>query len=231
MNFSDLGVWELLQKQMTFKQFGEISGVNILDFGSGNGAVASYYAEKNTVTAIEPDIDAIKNRIQDFKYTQIFGNITALTSFQDKTFDMIICHNVFEYAAEREAVMKEFSRLLKIGGTLSVLKHNRTGRVMQMTVLLNNFESANSLLDGNNSTAQKYGTINYYDDEDLLKWSDSFYIDKIFGQRTFWDLQQNQEIHKDKEWQRKMLEIENRVSTIDEFKNIAFFHHIILKKK
>ena len=127
--------------------------------------------------------------------------------------------------------MKEFSRLLKIGGTLSVLKHNRTGRVMQMTVLLNNFESANSLLDGNNSTAQKYGTINYYDDEDLLKWSDSFYIDKIFGQRTFWDLQQNQEIHKDKEWQRKMLEIENRVSTIDEFKNIAFFHHIILKKK
>ncbi len=231
MNFSDLGVWELLQKQMTFKQLGEISGVNILDFGSGNGAVASYYAEKNTVTAIEPDIDAIKNRIQDFKYTQIFGNITALTSFQDKTFDMIICHNVFEYAAEREAVMKEFSRLLKIGGTLSVLKHNRTGRVMQMTVLLNNFESANSLLDGNNSTAQKYGTINYYDDEDLLKWSDSFYIDKIFGQRTFWDLQQNQEIHKDKEWQRKMLEIENRVSTIDEFKNIAFFHHIILKKK
>lgn len=231
MNFSDLGVWELLQKQMTFKQLGEISGVNILDFGSGNGAVASYYAEKNTVTAIEPDIDAIKNRIQDFKYTQIFGNITALTSFQDKTFDMIICHNVFEYAAEREAVMKKFSRLLKIGGTLSVLKHNRTGRVMQMTVLLNNFESANSLLDGNNSTAQKYGTINYYDDEDLLKWSDSFYIDKIFGQRTFWDLQQNQEIHKDKEWQRKMLEIENRVSTIDEFKNIAFFHHIILKKK
>lgn len=231
MNFSDLGVWELLQKQITFKQLGEISGVNILDFGSGNGAVASYYAEKNTVTAIEPDIDAIKNRIQDFKYTQIFGNITALTSFQDKTFDMIICHNVFEYAAEREAVMKEFSRLLKIGGTLSVLKHNRTGRVMQMTVLLNNFESANSLLDGNNSTAQKYGTINYYDDEDLLKWSDSFYIDKIFGQRTFWDLQQNQEIHKDKEWQRKMLEIENRVSTIDEFKNIAFFHHIILKKK
>lgn len=231
MNFSDLGVWELLQKQMTFKQLGEISGVNILDFGSGNGAVASYYAEKNTVTAIEPDIDAIKNRIQDFKYTQIFGNITALTSFQDKTFDMIICHNVFEYAAEREAVMKEFSRLLKIGGTLSVLKHNRTGRVMQMTVLLNNFESANSLLDGNNSTAQKYGTINYYDDEDLLKWSDSFYIDKIFGQRTFWDLQQNQEIHKDKKWQRKMLEIENRVSTIDEFKNIAFFHHIILKKK
>lgn len=231
MNFSDLGVWELLQKQMTFKQLGEISGVNILDFGSGNGAVASYYAEKNTVTAIEPDIDAIKNRIQDFKYTQIFGNITALTSFQDKTFDMIICHNVFEYAAEREAVMKEFSRLLKIGGTLSVLKHNRTGRVMQMTVLLNNFESANSLLDGNNSTAQKYGTINYYDDEDLLKWSDSFYIDKIFGQRTFWDLQQNQEIHKDKECQRKMLEIENRVSTIDEFKNIAFFHHIILKKK
>lgn len=49
--------------------------------------------------------------------------------------------------------------------------------------------------------------------------------------RTFWDMQQNQEIHKDIEWQENMLEMELRVSDLDEYKNIAFFHHLILKKK
>ena len=33
----------------------------------------------------------------------------------------------------------------------SSLKHNRNGRVMQMSVLLDDFEKANLLLDGENS--------------------------------------------------------------------------------
>ena len=49
-------------------------------------------------------------------------------------------------------------------------------------------------------------------------------IAKIFGVKTFWDMQQNQEIHKDNIWQEKMIGIEMRVSEIEEYKNIAFFH-------
>lgn len=55
-------------------------------------------------------------------------------------------------------------------------------------------------------------------------------ITKMFGMRTFWDLQQNQEIHKDAEWQDKMVEIEIRVSEMDEYKDVAFFHHLIMEK-
>lgn len=40
--------------------------------------------------------------------------------------------------------------------------------------------------------------------------------------RTFWDMQQNQEIHKDVDWQDKMVEIEMRVSDMDGYKDIAF---------
>jgi SAM-dependent methyltransferase len=61
---------------------------------------------------------------------------------------VILCHNVFEYANEREEIINEFSRILKKKGYLSILKHNRAGRVMQMVVLLNNFEHANELLEG-----------------------------------------------------------------------------------
>jgi len=34
--------------------------------------------------------------------------------------------------------MKEFVRILKKTGYISISKHNRAGRVMQMVVLLNN---------------------------------------------------------------------------------------------
>ena len=66
---------------------------------------------------------------------------------------------------------------------------------MQMTVLLNNFEHANELLEGKNGHAEKLGAINYYEDKELIEWADKFELEKILGIRTFWDLQQNQEIH------------------------------------
>lgn len=102
---------------------------------------------------------------------------------------------------------------------------------MQMVVLLNNFEEATNLLNGSNSQAQQFGTINYYDDSDILNWCSGLVLQQTFGSRTFWDLQQNQEIQKDKEWQKKMFDIEMRVSQNPDFQRIAFFHHLMFEKR
>lgn len=224
-----LGPWEVLQKKLTWTQLGEFCGKRILEFGCGNGIMGAYYADINEVTAIEPDKEVLDNNKYD-NVKQICGDINELRKFEDGYFDIILCHNVLEYAIEREDIMKEFQRLLKSDGMISILKHNRVGRVMQMTVLLNNFQHANDLLDGKDSMASKYGSIRYYNDEDLVKWAPELKIKKILGMRTFFDLQQNQEIHKDEDWQIKMMEMEQRVSDIDEFRNVAFFHHVILMK-
>jgi len=222
--------WELLQKKMIWQQLSFIHNKKILDFGSGQGITANHFAADNEVVAIEPSDDMINSRVQDNHYLQIKGSLNALERIEDNAFDIILCHNVLEYAEERLYIVKEFARILKDGGILSVVKHNRNGRVMQMVVLLNNFEHANDLLDGECGHAQSFGTINYYDDENIVKWSDAFSINEIYGIRTFWDLQQNQDIQKDTEWQEKMLLIETKVCDIDEFKAIASFHHIILRK-
>ena len=116
-------------------------------------------------------------------------------------------------------------------GKISIVKHNRAGRVMQMVVLLNDFEHAHSLLDGNDGMTSKYGAIHYYEDADIEKWCPELVITKTLGMRTFWDMQQNQEIHKDTDWQDKMVEIEMRVSDMDGYKEIAFFHHLIIEKR
>lgn len=132
---TDLQPWECLMKRIVWKRLGEIRDKKILDFGSGIGVTANYLAEPNDVTAIEPDGDSIKERWIDNQYTQIVGSTDELHKFDNETFDMIICHNVLEYAEDREDIVKEFARILKPNGKISIVKHNRAGRVMQMVVL------------------------------------------------------------------------------------------------
>ena len=229
MKVDELDVWEKLQKKLTWEQLGEFSGKRILEFGCGSGFMGAHYAEQNTVIGMDPDEQTLLQNTYD-GVEQICGDITCLSEYADRSFDIILCHNVLEYASERAQIMKEFQRLLKDGGLLSVLKHNRSGRVMQMAVLLNNFEHANALLDGRNGAAERYGQISYYEDEDLVKWAPGLQIEKVFGIRTFWDLQQDQKIQKEEEWQREMMKLEQRVSDVEEYRNIAFFHHILLRK-
>lgn len=231
MDAKYIAPWELLQKKMTWEQLKHIHNKRVLDFGSGNGMTANHFAIDNEVIAIEPDENMLQDRFRENNYTQIKGDIKELRNFENESFDVILCHNVFEYANEREEIIKEFSRILKKKGYLSILKHNKAGRVMQMVVLLNNFEHANELLEGKNGHAQKFGMINYYKNKELLEWSDKFELERILGMRTFWDLQQNQEIQKDEAWQDQMLEMELKVSELEEYKAIAFFHHVILRKK
>lgn len=231
MDFKSIAPWELLQKKMTWEQLKFIHNKRVLDFGSGKGITANHFATDNEVIAIEPDENMIRDRFNENNYVQIKGDKKELSKFENESFDVILCHNVLEYVTEREEILKEFSRILKKHGYLSILKHNKPGRVMQMVVLLNKFEHANELLAGKNGHAEQFGTINYYEDTNIMEWSDEFELEKILGVRTFWDLQQSQEIQNDKKWQEQMLEIESKVSEIEEYKAISFFHHVILRKK
>lgn len=229
-HISELPAWERLLKKIVWAQLGNIKGKNILDFGSGEGITANHFAADNTVLAIEPSEEMLCNRWSDNEYKQVVGGISRLSEFEDNSFDVIFCHNVLEYIDDKEKIVNELYRLLKVGGTLSIVKHNRAGRVMQMAILLDDIAEANNLLDGGDSVASKFGVIKYYEDEMIVKWNTGFKLLDTFGIRTFWDLQQNQEKHGLEEWQEQMIQLEMRVSQIDEYRNIAFFHHLLFTK-
>ena len=228
---TELPAWERLFKKIVWAQLGDIREKTILDFGSGEGVTANHFAENNNVVAIEPSEEMLSNRWKDFEYRQIQGDVTKLAEFDDNTFDVIICHNVLEYIEDKKSIVSELHRVLKPNGILSIVKHNRAGRVMQMAVLLDELEKANELLDGNNSTASKFGTIRYYEDEMISEWVAGLKCVDCFGIRTFFDLQQNQEKHNLEEWQERMINLEMRVSQMDEYRNIAFFHHLLFVKE
>lgn len=55
-------------------------------------------------------------------------------------------------------------------------------------------------------------------------------IEKVLGIKTFWALQQNHELKNQQDWEEKMFDIEMKVSNIDEYINISYFNHVLLKK-
>ena len=74
------------------------------------------------------------------------------------------------------------------------------------------------------------GAIRYYEDGDISRWAPELKLTKTLGQRTFWDLQQNQEKQTDPQWRAQMLALERRVSSLPEYLSIAFFHHLFFEK-
>ena len=207
------------------------SDKRILDFGSGFGYTANYLAKENTVLAIEPNEEMLEYRICDNEYEQKLGGIELLKDIPDKSFDVIICHNVFEYVEDREAVFKEFNRILKPDGEISIVKHNKTGKIMQKIVFEYNVEEAKQLLKDENVASVNFGMINEYENEELEKFScGEFTIEKVYGIRAFYALQRN-ELKTGEEWLDNMFEIECMAEERPEFRDIAFFHHIIMKHK
>jgi len=209
----------------------EFKDKKILDFGSGFGVTANHLAKSNVVMAVEPNSEILEHRICDNRYEQIVGSIDRLKGMDDGSFDVIICHNVLEYIENRADLIAEFHRLLKNGGILSIVKHNKNGKIMHKAVFENNIDEAMALLNGENAMSLNFGTINEYEIEDLKDCiADRFVLDKVYGIRTFFGIQPNS-FKVEPDWEEKMFILECAVEGDTAYSNVAFFQHLFLKKE
>ena len=207
--------------------------LNILDFGSGLGVTANHFAAWHNVTAVEPSQEMINNCIKENEYRQIQGGIEKLAEFEDKSFDIIFCHNVLEYIEDKEPVIAEQMRVLKPCGILSVVKHNRIGRVFGTAVFKNDPKKALSLLNSDANDENDYlGTQYICSNEYISSLAEKYNgkVKEIFGIRVFYALGQDNAVKYTDEWYQSMLMLENAVASVDEYKNAAFFNHLIIKK-
>lgn len=67
---------------------------------------------------------------------------------------------------------------------------------------------------------------------DIIDWVGDIdvNIEKVLGIRTFYALHPNNEIRFNPIWQEKMFELEMKVSDIEDYINISFYNHVLLKK-
>lgn len=221
--------WGRLFYQLAWRHI-DFSGKKILDFGSGFGVTANHLAKMNDVVAIEPNVECLEHRFCDHEYTQITGGLEQLKKITDNSLDVIICHNVLEYVDDRQLLLNEFFRILRGGGILSVIKHNRNGKILHKAVFENNIADAMMLINNENIISQNFGVIHEYRLCDLEKLCRNlFQIRSVYGIRTFYGLQKN-EFKTGENWLSDMYEIECAVESAETFRDIAFFHHVILQK-
>ncbi len=220
---------ELYYKTL-WRQLEDISGKKILDFGSGFGFTADFLAEHNTVTAVEmyPEmIAACKNK---HNFEQLQGDITALKNIPDQTFDMVVCHLVFEFVENPVPILKELMRVLKKDGIMSVVRHNRVGRIIQAVVQDYDLDEAHKLMDGEYSYSSAFGDIKYYENENLLTWAGGgLEIKNELGLRALGSLH-GEDIKNKKNWLQDMLKTEWELLKKPDIMRVAYFRHLVLGK-
>ncbi len=222
--------WGKLFYRVAHAHIGDLSGLDILDFGSGFGVTASHYAVKNNLTAVEPNGEMTTEIPSDCGYRLITGDVNALKQFPDESFDYIFCHNVLEYVSDRERreIFSEFRRILRQRGRISVIKHNPKGRIMQKVVCENRTEEAAEILKNGCVASQSFGEIRYYDIEPLAE-SCGMKIVKKLGLRTFWGLQSN-DFKYAPDWLDRLTEIELLTAEDRDFAAVSFFSHLFIEK-
>lgn len=220
--------WGRLYYQLLFTQLETLKDQKILDFGSGFGLVASYLARHNHVIAIEPSAEMIAQRQQDFPYEQRQGSLDCLEDLPAASFDTIVCHNVLEYVPDPEAYLAAFSRLLKDGGRLSLVKHNQVGRILHTVVFENDSEKAQQLLAGKDCQTHSMGVARIYQLEQVIADLPLALLD-YQGLRIFYGLQAN-EVKTEPGWAERMLAMETAVYDQSPYRDIAAFQHFWLKK-
>ena len=225
--------WGRMFYEMIYKQLdlSDCKKLKILDFGAGFCITADHYAKSHDVTAVEPNDEMRALRVGDNPYTLVGGGIDYLRDLDADSFDLVICHNVLEYADDKEAILKHLVRVTKPGGILSVVKHNLYGRVMATAVMSDDPKSALSLLD-QGAEKSMFGKRDVYSNEwitDLLK--DEMTLIDTYGIRTFFGLSSNNDIKYTDDWYQSMLELETKACSMDEYRKVAFFNHLIFAKK
>lgn len=227
--------WGRMFYDMIFRQLALSDDVslNILDFGAGFCVTADRCSKRHNVIAVEPDREMLELSVHGNNFDVIHGGVEALSRFADSTFDVVICHNVLEYASDKEEIFRELARVLKQGGKLSIVKHNLHGRVMAYAVFSDDPKAALDLLESGDHDSNMFGRRDTYEDGYIIELGKEcgLSLKELFGIRTFFAMSKNNEVKFTREWYENMLELEMRTCNSDTYKNVSFFHHLIFKKE
>ncbi len=101
---------------------------SILDVGSGNGVITSYYSEKGyEAVGIEVSESAVKQASEQFPETKFIHYDGLHFPFEDSSFDTILLNDVLEHISynDMEQVLAEIHRIMKPNGLVYISVMNR----------------------------------------------------------------------------------------------------------
>ncbi len=133
--------------------------LDIIDVGGGTGGLAVPLATRgHNVTVVDPSPDALaaaQRRAAEAsaKLTAVHGEAASVDSVAGLVAaDLIICHNVLEYVDSPADAMAAIAKVLRPGGTVSVLASNAVAAVLQRALAGRFAEARSMLTDGKQET-------------------------------------------------------------------------------
>ena len=153
-------VWDVLTEVIAARaaQAGR-TALDIVDVGAGTGGFAVSMASLgHRVTVVDPSPDALaaarwRAAEAGVTLTEVQGEATDLPALVgepgvgDGGADLVICHNVLEYVDSPSAALAAVARVLRPGGTVSVLAANTVAAVLQRA-LAGKYAEARAMLPG-----------------------------------------------------------------------------------
>jgi ubiquinone/menaquinone biosynthesis C-methylase UbiE len=101
-------------------------GMHVLDVGCGPGNLTAHIAElvgdKASVVGIDPSPEriALANEITQPNLTFYEGIAEDLSRFPAASFDVVFVNSTLHWVQDQPAALKEFARVLKLGGRLGI---------------------------------------------------------------------------------------------------------------
>ncbi|HET9081915.1 MAG TPA: methyltransferase [Trebonia sp.] len=153
-------VWDVLAEVIAARtaQSGR-AVLDIVDVGAGTGGLAvSIAARGHRVTVVDPSPDALaaagwRAAESGVTLTEVQGEAGDLPALVGEPgtdgggADLVICHNVLEYVDSPSAALGAIARVLRPGGTVSVLAANTVAAVLQRA-LAGKYAEARAMLPG-----------------------------------------------------------------------------------
>src|SRR5579863_8495514 len=158
-------VWDVLADVIAARvaQTGR-AALDIVDVGAGTGGFAvSIAARGHRVTVVDPSPDALAAALwradeARVTLTEVQGEAADLPALvgvpgaagpgaDSAGADLVICHSVLEYVDSPPAALAAIARVLRPGGTVSVLAANTVAAVLQRA-LAGKYAEARAMLPG-----------------------------------------------------------------------------------
>lgn len=141
--------------------------LRVLDAGGGNGFDSIPLAEHGHRVDIvdysrEMLAEAEKRIAQANAQDRVAIHTASLSEirhlFEDRTFDLVLCHNVVQYVDDVPALLKDLIAVLKTGGLISVLSVNRYSLPYHAAFMKGDLADAFSKLDARSAGTYLFDT-------------------------------------------------------------------------
>jgi S-adenosylmethionine-dependent methyltransferase len=148
-------VWDVLREVLAARaaQTGR-DRLDVIDAGGGTGGFAVPLAALgHSVTVVDPSPDSLaaaqrRAAEMDVRISAVQGEAAGLDGVVgEDAADLVICHSVLEYVDSPADALAAITRVLRPGGTVSVLASGKVAAVLHRA-LTGRFDEARALLEG-----------------------------------------------------------------------------------